>query len=137
VTGVEVDPQALEWARRNAKGRYTLVQADICVEDLSALGPVDLVVSNPPYIPDDMVPRDPEVALHDPQVALFGGADGLDVVRCVVAQARRLLRPGGRLLIEHGELQGASLRALLEGFADVRTWPDLTGRPRVTGGVLV
>ncbi len=137
VTGVEVDPRALEWARRNAKGRYTLVQADICLEDLSALGPVDLVVSNPPYIPDDMVPRDPEVAQHDPQVALFGGADGLDVVRCVVAQARRLLRPGGRLLIEHGELQGASLRALLEGFADVRTWPDLTGRPRVTGGVLV
>jgi release factor glutamine methyltransferase len=137
VTGVEIDPRALEWARLNGKGRYTLVQADICAEDLCELGPVDLVVSNPPYIPDDMVPQDPEVALHDPQVALFGGADGLVVVRCVVAQARRLLRPGGRLLIEHGELQGGSLRELLDGFADVRTWPDLTGRPRVTGGVLV
>jgi release factor glutamine methyltransferase len=76
------------------------------------------------------------VALHDPTVALFGGPDGLAIIRCVVAQAKVLLRPGGRLLIEHGEFQGGSVRELLEGFHDVHTWPDLTGRPRVTGGVL-
>lgn len=136
VVGVEKDPAAIEWAHRNASGRYTLLQADVCTADLSSLGPVDLVVSNPPYIPDDMVPRDPEVALHDPAVALFGGPDGLDVVRCVVAQARILLRPGGRLLIEHGESQGQSIRGLLTGFDAVRTWRDLSGRPRVSGGVL-
>lgn len=136
VVGVEKDPRAIEWAHRNAAGRYTLLEADVCACDLSSLGPVDLVVSNPPYIPDDMVPRDPEVALHDPALALFGGPDGLEVVRCAVAQARILLRPGGRLLIEHGELQGPSVRELLDGFQEVRTWPDLTGRPRVTGGVL-
>lgn len=134
VTGVDVDPLALQWAQRNARGRVTLVHADVCGDDLADLGPVDLVVSNPPYIPDAMVPRDVEVALHDPPVALFGGHDGLDVVRCVVGQALRILRPGGRLLIEHGELQGAQIRALLSQFDDVRTWPDLTGRPRVTGG---
>jgi release factor glutamine methyltransferase len=134
VVGVEVDQVALEWAHRNAQGRFDLVQADVCADDLRACGPVDLVVSNPPYIPEDMVPRDPEVALHDPPVALYGGADGMRVVGCVVRQARALLRPGGRLLIEHGELQADAVQALLAGFCDVRTWPDLTGRARVTGG---
>jgi release factor glutamine methyltransferase len=60
----------------------------------------------------------------------------LDIVRCVAQRARELLRPGGRVLIEHGEFQGAAVRGLLGGFADVRTWPDLTGRDRVTAGVL-
>ncbi len=136
VVAVEVDPQALEWARRNAAGRVDVLAADVCRDDLGYLGPVDLVVSNPPYIPEAMVPRDPEVALHDPPLALYGGADGLDVVRCVVAQARRMLRPGGRLLLEHGELQAAEIRDLLVGFDDVRTWQDLTGRDRITGGRL-
>ena len=136
VVAVEVDPLALQWARRNAAGRVEVLVADVCADDLSHLGPVDLVVSNPPYIPEAMVPRDPEVALHDPPVALFGGVDGLDVVRCVLAQARRLLRPGGRVLLEHGEYQGAQVRALLDGFDEVRTWQDLTGRDRITGGRL-
>lgn len=134
VVAVEVEADALRWARRNVGGAVRLEHADVCRDDLSHLGPVDLVVSNPPYIPDTMVPRDPEVAEHDPPRALFGGPDGLDVVRCVVRQARSLLRPGGRLLIEHGEHQGPEVRILLEGFGDVRTWPDLAGRPRVTGG---
>lgn len=137
VAGVELDPAALDWARRNAAGRVEVVAADVCADDLSHLGPVDLVVSNPPYIPDAMVPRDLEVALHDPPLALYGGADGLAVVRCVIRQARGLLRPGGRLLVEHGELQAAQIRALLDGFTDVRTWQDLTDRDRVTGGRFV
>ncbi len=136
VVAVEIDPRALQWARRNAAGRVEVLAADVCADDLSHLGPVDLVVSNPPYIPDAMVPRDPEVALHDPPVALYGGVDGLDVVRCVLGQARRLLRPGGRVLLEHGEYQGADVRALLDGFDEVRTWQDLTGRDRITGGRL-
>lgn len=134
VTGVEADPQAFRWAVRNAKGRIKLLRADVCAP--LDLGPVDLVVSNPPYIPDAMVPRDPEVAKHDPMPALYGGEDGMRVIRCVVARARELLHPGGRLLIEHGESQGQQVRDLLAGFDDVRTWPDLTGRDRVTGGRL-
>ncbi len=132
VTGVEFDERAFAWAARNAKGRIDLLHADVC-QPLE-LAPVDLVVSNPPYIPDAMVPRDPEVAKHDPQPALYGGEDGMRVIRCVVARARELLKPGGRLLIEHGEHQGPAVRALFSGFDDVATWPDLTGRDRVTGG---
>ncbi|MCU0297663.1 MAG: peptide chain release factor N(5)-glutamine methyltransferase [Candidatus Nanopelagicales bacterium] len=137
VVAVEKDPAALEWAQRNVGARVELRLADVCADDLRALGPVDLVVSNPPYIPEGMVPRDPEVALHDPPLALFGGPDGLDVVRCVISQARRMLAPGGRLLIEHGELQAAQIRELLHSFESVTTWQDLTGRDRVTGGWLV
>lgn len=134
VVGVEVDPLAIGWARRNAAGRYRILSADVCGDDLGHLGPVDLVVSNPPYIPDAMVPRDPEVALYDPPVALFGGADGLDVVRCVVVQAKAMLSIGGRLLLEHGEAQAEQVQALLGDFDEVQTWADLSGRPRITGG---
>jgi len=132
VTGVEMQEQAFAWAQRNAKGRIALLRADVCQPlDLS---PVDLVVSNPPYIPQAMVPRDPEVAKHDPKLALYGGEDGMQVIRCVVARARELLKAGGRLLIEHGEHQAPDVRALLGGFEQVQTWQDLTGRDRVTGG---
>ncbi len=134
VVGVEKDPVALSWARRNVGDRVELLQADVCQP--LPLAPVELVVSNPPYIPDAMVPRDPEVALHDPQMALFGGPDGMDIVRAVVQRARELLVAGGRVLIEHGELQGAQVRTLLADFSDVATHPDLTGRDRVTGGRL-
>lgn len=132
VIGVEADADALRWATRNARGRIRLVQAD--VREPLDLPQVDLVVSNPPYIPEAMVPRDPEVARYDPRVALFGGVDGLDILRAVVRRARELLVPGGRLLLEHGELQGAAVRGLLDGFDDVRTHPDLTGRDRITQG---
>jgi release factor glutamine methyltransferase len=132
VVGVEKDPEALAWALRNAGGRIEVLEADVCHR--LPLPLVDLVVSNPPYIPDAMVPRDPEVAQHDPRLALFGGEDGLDIVRCVAQRARELLRPGGRVLIEHAEVQGRAVREVLEGFDEVATHQDLTGRDRVTGG---
>jgi release factor glutamine methyltransferase len=96
-----------------------------------------VVVSNPPYVPDDAIPRDPEVRLHDPSTALYGGADGLDVVRRVVATAERLLRPGGTIVIEHGEWQGAEVRGLLPvpAWRDPATTADLTGRDRATTAV--
>jgi len=92
------------------------------------------VISNPPYIPADAIPRDPEVRLFDPAHALYGGADGLDVVRHVSRTALRLLRAGGVLVIEHGELQGAEIRALLagDGWRAPATHRDYTTRDRAT-----
>jgi len=69
-------------------------------------GQVAVVVTNPPYIPEDMVPLEPEVREYEPRLALYGGVDGLDVVRGVVRTAAILLRPGGLLVVEHADVQG-------------------------------
>lgn len=146
VVAVELDPASHAWAARNvarlapavdlrpgdAAGADTGVLRDLVQAD--GAGTVDVVVSNPPYIPDGARPLDPEVAEHDPPVALFGGGgDGLLVPRAVVAAARALLRPGGLLLMEHADVQGAATRALVagDGWDAVRTVTDLTGRDRV------
>ncbi|MHC2184490.1 release factor glutamine methyltransferase [Rathayibacter agropyri] len=141
VIGVENSPEAFIWARGN-RDRLGLENARIVFDDLaSALpeldGTVAVVVSNPPYIPTAAIPRDPEVRLYDPPAALYGGEDGLDVIRALSATARRLLRPGGVLVIEHGELQGASLRELLtsDGWRGATTQRDLVGRDRATVAV--
>jgi release factor glutamine methyltransferase len=137
VVGVERSPDAFAWADRN-RVRLGTANATIVLGDLADAAPewdgsVDVVVSNPPYVPDGMIPRDPEVQRFDPPAALYGGPDGLDPMRAVAVAARRLLRPGGLLAVEHGELQGAEVRALLgSGWADAATHPDLTGRDRVT-----
>lgn len=113
-------------------------------EDLAALhalllgsGPgarADLLVANPPYIPADAVPRDREVTDYDPREALYGGgADGLEVPRAVVALAARTLAPGGLLVMEHADVQGAATREIarqIVGFTAVRTVRDLTGTDR-------
>jgi len=143
VTAVEGDPGAIEWTRHNAAARATLgdppvevLEGDMTDPRLLADldGAVDLVVSNPPYVPDGArVPR--EVADHDPPLALWGGPDGLDVVRGLLVTAARLLKSGGWLGIEHADQQGGSLPALVRahgGFADVQDHPDLAGRPRFT-----
>jgi release factor glutamine methyltransferase len=98
---------------------------------------VDVVISNPPYVPDDAIPRDPEVRLHDPRAALYGGPDGLDVVRTISRVAQRLLHPGGTLVLEHGELQGAAIRELLtaDGWRAAATHRDLTTRDRATTAI--
>jgi len=69
-------------------------------------GKCDVVSCNPPYIPADMIPRDPEVRIHEPAMALYGGVDGLDVVRGIVKTAAMLLKPGGLLVVEHADVQG-------------------------------
>jgi release factor glutamine methyltransferase len=140
VFGVEKSPEALPWTRRNfaASGaaNATLVEGDLADSGLLAEldGLVDVVISNPPYVPDEAVPRDPEVRLFDPAMALYGGADGLDLVRALSRTALRLTHPGALLVIEHGELQGEAIRALLaaDGWRAVATHPDLTGRDRAT-----
>jgi len=97
-------------------------------------GRVDVVVANPPYIPPDAIPNDPEVRDHDPDLALYGGgADGLALPAAVVRAATRLLRAGGLLVMEHADVQGAAARALAEasgGLIEVSTGVDLTGRDR-------
>jgi len=138
VYAVENSPTAFVWAKAN----FTAVAGDnarlVFVDLADALpeldGTVDVVISNPPYIPLGAIPRDPEVRLFDPEHALYGGEDGLDVVRLVSATARRLLHPGGTLVLEHGELQAASIAQLLaaDGWRAIATHPDLLGRDRAT-----
>lgn len=137
VFAVELSPEAAVWTTRNieaTRADVTLVVGDLA-DTLGELdGTVSVVVSNPPYIPVGMIPRDPEVRLFDPQLALFGGADGLDVVRSLSQRALRLLVPGGTLVIEHGEEQGEAIRDLLsaDGWRAPATFPDLTRRDRTT-----
>src|SRR3954469_16180206 len=137
VRAVERDPVAIEWTRTNATGSTVEVLAGdmtdpALLRDLD--GTVDLVVSTPPYVPDGArVPR--EVADHDPPLALWGGPDGLDVVRGLLGTAARLLRPGGWLGIEHADQQGSALPALVRAsgsWTDVADNLDLAGRPRYT-----
>lgn len=141
VIAVEVSPAAFVWARRNARAaaaaNLTLILGDLADALPEADGTVDVVVSNPPYIPTGAVPRDPEVRRYDPELALYGGPDGLEVVRALDATARRLLRPGGTLVIEHGEQQGGQIAELLRtaGWRGVTTHPDLVGRPRATTAI--
>ncbi len=138
VWAVDVSAAALQLADRNAAAAGVVVttvaaRAGEALPELS--GAVDVVVANPPYIPPEGVPRDPEVREWDPPAALYGGgADGLDVPREVMRAARRLLRDGGVLVMEHADLQGPAVRAELRdlgGFSGVRTLQDLAGRDRM------
>lgn len=140
VLSVEVEADAAALTAHNLEragaGRSRVLQADLLAEvpELAALADVDAVLSNPPYIPPEAVPRDAEVLEHDPHRALFGGGqDGLEVPRSVIAWARRLLRPGGVLIMEHADVQGESTRTAAAesgGFDQINTVPDLTGRDR-------
>ncbi len=134
VHAVEQSAAAVRWARRNVEESALPVVvhhggAAAALVELS--GAVDLVVSNPPYLPEGES-VDPEVREHDPAVALWAGVDGLDVIRDVVAAARRLLRPGGWLVVEHGDHQGELVPALLapDAWSEVHDHADLTGRAR-------
>jgi release factor glutamine methyltransferase len=97
-------------------------------------GTVPVVASNPPYVPDAAIPRDPEVRLFDPAAALYGGEDGLDVVRVLSQVGLRLAHSGATIVIEHGEWQGAPIREILaaDGWLAAATHPDLTMRDRAT-----
>lgn len=141
VHAVEIDPQALAWTRRNADARAAAGDTPIRLHSGDATDPsllsdldgqVDLVVCNPPYVPEGTEVQ-PEVGVHDPHHAVFSGADGLDVIRHVVSAAARWLKPGGAVGIEHDDTQGESVPALLAArrvLTDVADHADLAGRPR-------
>jgi release factor glutamine methyltransferase len=141
VHAVELDEGALAWAKRNAGAReragdppVTLHHADVAHAVPELDGTVDVVVSNPPYVAEDEIHHvDPEVRDHDPRVALVAGPDGLDVIRAVERAARRLLRNGGAVVVEHSDRQGESAPAVFAaagGWTDVEDHKDLTGRDR-------
>jgi release factor glutamine methyltransferase len=138
VYAIEKSPDAYPWTLENQRltgaDNATVVLGELADAFPELNGTVDVVISNPPYIPNDAIPRDLEVRLHDPAIALYGGADGLDVVHQVSQTALRLLHRGGTLVLEHGELQGDSIAALLraDGWTAVATHPDLLGRDRAT-----
>lgn len=140
VHAVEKSEQALLWARRNLEPRGVEVVGADMAEALHELdGRVDLVVANPPYVPEQAAPLLPaEVRDHDPHEALFSGPDGLDAMHVLAAAAVRLLRPGGWLVAEHDETQGDSVPRLLAGtgsFHTIEDHPDLTGMPRFVSAV--
>ncbi|MGW3545052.1 peptide chain release factor N(5)-glutamine methyltransferase [Nocardia niigatensis] len=141
VHAVELDPEALAWARRNAlqladEGDTPIDLHAGDVTDPAILeklnGRVDVVVSNPPYIPED-AELDPEVIDHDPHRALFGGPDGLSVIRPMTATIARLLRENGTVAVEHDDTNGSVVADLFTahgGFTDIVEHPDLAGKPR-------
>ena len=141
VHAVELSDGALAWARRNADLHrdaggtpIDLRGGDFADQRLLADldGTADLVTANPPYVPSGAA-VEPEVSDHDPAEAVFGGPDGLDVIRPLISVAAGLLKPGGMLAIEHDDTHGESVPALLAArrvLADVQDHADLNGRPR-------
>ena len=136
VIAVEKSPETIEWLKKNVakiSENVRVVEGDVA--DVLPGIKCDIVIANPPYIPNSQtLPRD--VAEHEPHIALFGGATGLEAPEAFIAAAARLLKRGGVLAIEHTEEQGAAIDALLSReFIDIALHQDLTGRPRWTSAV--
>jgi release factor glutamine methyltransferase len=136
VIAVEKSAEAIYWLKENVSfidEKVRILESDVS----TALDGVkcDVVIANPPYIPDGQeLPAD--VRNHEPAIALFGGVDGMKVPRLFIAASARLLKPGGFLAIEHHEEQGDEIAAVLNlDFQDILLHQDLTGRPRFTTAV--
>lgn len=140
VIAVERSEEALRYARANVDGTTVeLLHADVTDRDVLAdlSGEVDLVVANPPYIPDG-AELEPEVAEHDPYAALFGGPDGMAVIKPIVELVSRLLRPGGQVGIEHDDTTSAATVDVFGAagvFTGVAARRDLAGRRRFVTAV--
>ena len=155
VWAVEKSPEAFQYLQKNFEetakkweniqifSRYHVVLADATKAHISDLipelhaicGKVDLVITNPPYVPENQVPEQIEVREYDPPVALYGGSeDGLLIPEKIMRAAFALLKPGGAMVMEHDISQGDALKKYAEsvGFARARVGNDLTGRPRYT-----
>ena len=141
VHAVEYSPFAHAWAAKNlAPLGVKLVLGDLrdALQELN--GTFDVVISNPPYIPAEAIPNEPEVALHDPPEALYGGgADGMELPTAAAASAARLLVPGGYFVMEHAEVQAGWIKAMLSRsgmWTEITTHLDLNGKERATSAVL-
>ena len=135
VHAVELDEAAHAWAARNLAGTgVDLRQGDLATAFDDLAGTVDVVVSNPPYIPlEAWESVAAEARDHDPHVALFSGDDGLDAIRAVERRAAALLRPGGVVGVEHADVQRSTAPAVFSAtgrWEQVRDHEDLTGRAR-------
>lgn len=140
VVATDIAPEAVALARENAAAlgvdeRVTVVECDLGAGvEASLAGELDAVVSNPPYVPSAVMRALPaEVGAFEPELALHGGEDGLDVFRRLLAWSRGALRAGGVLAVELHEtcLDAAAALAREAGFAQVRIVDDLAGKPRV------
>jgi len=134
VTAIELSEAAAEFARANISAlgaNVDLLEGDF-MELMGNLPQFDLIISNPPYIPNSMVPLDQEVRDYDPALALYGGEDGLDIVRDLVATTKLILREGGLLVLEHADGQSDSICELLleNNWRRIQVHPDSTGRLR-------
>ncbi len=135
VYAVELSEAAFAYAAKNIEANAAMVELRLgamqnVVSDL--VGGLDVVISNPPYIPNSAIPKDPEVKNYDPELALYGGEDGLDVIRDISAIAAALLRSGGLLVLEHADGQSEAIRELLlnDGWLSVNAFQDATLRYR-------
>jgi len=141
VFAVEFSEFAHAWAAKNLRPLgVTLLLGDLRNALPELNGTFDVVVSNPPYIPAEAIPNEPEVALHDPPEALYGGgADGMELPTAAAASAARLLVPGGYFVMEHAEVQAGWISTMLKRtgrWTDVTTHFDLNGKERATSAVL-
>ena len=134
VTAIELSEDAAIYASRNIEALDAHVKLLIgdFMELVGDLGEFDLVISNPPYIPEQMTPIDVEVREHDPELALYGGSDGLDVIRDLAVVCKMLVRPGGLFVLEHADGQSDEICELLleNNWRRVQVHPDPTGKLR-------
>lgn len=144
VHAVELSAEACRWAEHNiaamadavaaASSTITLHAGDVA-EVVPELGPFDIVVTNPPYVPEATQPDIPEVTGYDPAIALYGGgSDGMETPARIIALAAEALRPGGLLVLEHDETQAAAVKqaCAAAGLSGAATHTDYTGRDRFT-----
>ncbi|MGM0419965.1 MAG: peptide chain release factor N(5)-glutamine methyltransferase [Bacillota bacterium] len=146
--GIDISPQAIRVARENLKQhdlnkRAGLIEGDLLLPLLpERKGQLDLVISNPPYIPNREYKDLEQEVKSEPRNALVGGNDGLDIYRRLIPQAAQLLRPGGLLALEIGHDQGEDIKKVFQGseadWQKVEVFQDGGGRDRIvmvrTGG---
>ncbi|GAA4807026.1 peptide chain release factor N(5)-glutamine methyltransferase [Nocardioides caeni] len=135
VHAVELDPAAHAWAERNLAGTgVDLRLGDLATAFDDLVGTVDVLVSNPPYVPlEAWESVATEARDHDPHLALFSGDDGLDAIRVIASRGLRLVRPGGVVGVEHADVQGEAVPGVFAevgGWQEIRDHRDLADRPR-------
>jgi release factor glutamine methyltransferase len=140
VFAVEASLEAAEYTARNIAALAPGIElrvGDFQDRVLDLAGSLDLLISNPPYIPLDAIPLDLEVREHDPDLALYGGQDGLDVIREIIQIGPLLLKRGGMIVLEHADGQSDAVCELLlgEGFSKVQAHSDLAERLRSVSAI--